>query len=221
MSTDSEFQEKIDTLDLIINVLKEHEKILDKLAEKLESTVNNLKTRGAEGEKIRKSISLIDEKISSLNDAIAQFLASKTPKPARFSLVQCEEWTDFKDKSRGARRVAFEAEEKAFTVNSMSDEEIYEYSEALAEHEFCVKEEEKRYVLEKMFIDSLDDVPLVFKRGLKCGLDVSIISSKFDLPDGRHVFKLTYHVDPERAKRWLSKELEVPEDNIIEGKIIF
>jgi len=36
--------------------LREHEKILDKLAEKLESIVNNLKTKGTEGEKIRRSI---------------------------------------------------------------------------------------------------------------------------------------------------------------------
>jgi len=186
---DSEFQKKVDTLDLIIGVLKEHEKILDKLAKKLER--------------------------------IVKLASSKIPKLARFALVQCKEWTDFKDKSRGARRVAFEVEEKTFTVNSVSDEGVFKYSEVLAEHEFCVKEEEKRYVLEKMFIDSLDDVPLVFKRGLRCGLEVSIRSSEFDLSDGKHVFKLTYHVDPGRAKRWLSKELEVPEEKIIEGKIIF
>ena len=83
MCPSSEFQERIDTLDLIINVLKEHEKILDKLAERLESIVDDLKARGAECEEIIESISLIDEKISGLNKAFARFLASKTPKPAK------------------------------------------------------------------------------------------------------------------------------------------
>lgn len=220
MCPNSERQEKIDTLDLIIDVLKEHEKILDKLAERLESIVDDLEARGAEGEKIRESISLIDEKISSLNEAFARFLASKIPKPARFALVQCNEWTEFKDKSRGVHRVAFEVEEKTFIVNSVSDEDVFKYSEVLPEYELCVKEKEKRYVV-KMLVDSLDDVPLVFKKRLRCGLEVSIRSSKIDLPDGEHMFKLTYHIDSDRAKRWLSEELEVPEESIVEGKIIF
>jgi len=218
----SEFQERIDTLDLIINVLKEHEKILDRLAERLESVVDNLKARGTEGKKIRESISLIGERISSLNDAFVRYrsIDSKIHRPARFALVQCKEWTDFKDKSRGARRVAFEVEEKIFTVDSLSDEEVFKYSESLPEQEFHVKEEEKRYVIEKMFVDSLDNLPLVLKRRLRCGLQFSIRSSRFDLSDMEHVFKLTYHVDSDRAKNWLSGELEVPEENIVEGKII-
>jgi len=218
----SEFQERIDTLDLIIKVLKEHEKILDRLADRLESIVNDLKARGAEEKKIRESISQIGEKISSLNDAFARYrsIDFKISKPARFALVQCEEWADFKDKSRGARRVAFEIEEKTFSVNALANEEIFKYSETLPEHELHVKEEEKRYVIEKMFVDSIDDVPLVLERRLRCGLEVSIRSSKFDLSDVEHVLKLTYFVDSDRAKHWLSEELEVPEKNIVEGEII-
>ena len=53
MCPNSEFRERIDTLDLIINVLKEHEKILDGLAERLEVIVDRLKTREAGGKEIR------------------------------------------------------------------------------------------------------------------------------------------------------------------------
>jgi len=218
----SEFQERIDTLDLIIKVLKEHEKILDRLAERLESIVDDLKARGVEGGKIRESISLIGEKISSLNDALVRYrsIDFKIPKPARFALVKCKEWRDFKDKSRGARRVAFEVREKTFSVNALSDEEIFKYSETLPEHEFHVKEEKKHYVIEKMFVGSLDDVLLVLERRLRCGLEVSTRSSRFDLSDVEHVFRLTCFVDSDRAKNWLSEELEVPEKNIVEGEII-
>lgn len=223
MCPSSEFQERIDTLDLIIKVLKEHEKILDRLAERLGSIVDDLKARGAEGEKIRESISLIGEKISSLNDALARYrpIDFKIPKPARFALVKCKEWADFKDKSRGARRVAFEIEEKTFSVNALSGEEVFKYSEALPEHEFHVKEEEKRYVIERMFVDSIDHVPLILERRLRCGLEVSTRSSRLDLSEVERVFRLTYYVDSDRAKHWLSKELEVSEENIVEGEIIF
>ena len=37
-----DFQEKVDALDFIINVLREHEKKLDKLAEELEKTLKEL-----------------------------------------------------------------------------------------------------------------------------------------------------------------------------------
>ena len=221
MCPNSEFRERIDTLDLIINVLKEHEKILDGLAEKLEGIADRLKTREAGGKEIRDSLSLIENEISSLNEAFSRLSLAKLPESARLVSVQCKEWKDFRAKSRGAHRVAFEMEEKVFTVNSLVNGEVFNYSEVLAEHELRAKKEEKGYLIEKMFVDNLEEAPLFFKNQLRCGLGVSIRSSKFSLPDGEYVFKLAYDVDSDQAKHWLSKELEVPEENIVEGKITF
>jgi len=143
------------------------------------------------------------------------------PESPRFVSVQCRDWKDFRAKSRGARRIAFEVEEKIFTVNSLSNEEVFKYSEVLAEHEFRAKKEEKGYLIEKMFFDNLDGIPLLFKERLRCGLGISIRSSKFTLPDGEYVFKLAYYVDSDEVKHWLSEQLEIPEENIVEGKITF
>lgn len=221
MSPNSEFRERIDTLDLIINVLKEHEKMLDRLAERLEGIADRLKTREASGKEIRDSLSLIENEISSLSEAFSRLSFVKVPESARLVSVQCKEWKDFRAKSRGARRVAFDLEEKVFTVSSLSNEEVFNYSEVLVEHELHAKKEEKGYLIEKIFVENLEEVPLFFKNQLRCGLSVSVRSSKFALPDSEYVFKLAYYVDSDEVKHWLSEELEVPEKNVVEGRIAF
>ena len=201
MCPSSEVQEKMDVLDLIINILKEHEENLEKLADKFGSALNNL-----------------ESKISNLNEAFAQLLFSKTSNPENMkpaALAQCKEWTEFRAKSAGAHIVAFKVEEKVFTVNSLLSDVVYRYSEPLPELKFQVEEGEKRYVVKKMAFDSPGDLFLVFKGRLKCGLEVFVKGSKFDLFDNERLLQLTYCVDPARAKHWLSEELSVPKENII------
>ena len=205
------FQEKMDVLDLIISVLKEHEETLGNLADKFESMISNLYA--------------VESKISSLNETFTRLMFSKTlntpnlTKPA--TLVQCKEWAEFRGRSNGARMVAFEVEEKVFTVSSERDGVVFRYSEFLPELRFQTGEGPKRSIVEKMSFDSLGDLSPVFERRLKCGLEIVVKGSKFDLSNGEHLFQLKYQVDPDRAKIWLSEELEVPEGKVIEGKLAY
>lgn len=211
MCPGSEFLEKMDVLDLIINILKEHERNLEKLADKFESVLNNLYS--------------VESKISSLNENFAQFLFFKTLNPESMTkpvtLAQCKEWTEFRDRSAGAHVVTFEMENNVFTVNSMSGNVVYRYSEFLPEVKFQVEEGEKRYVVKKMSFDSLGDLFPVFERRLKCGLEVFVKGLKFDLADNERLLQLTYQVDPAKAKHWLSEELSVSEEKVIEGKLAY
>lgn len=211
MCPSSEFQEKVDVLDLIINILKEHEENLGKIADKFESVTNNLYS--------------VESRISSLNETLAQILLSRTTSPSTqakpAALVEHKDWATFKERSRGASVVAFEVEEKVFTVSSLSDGIACRYSESLPELKFQVGDGERRYVIEKMSMESSDDLSPVFERKLRCGLEVVVKSSKFDLSDGGRVFRLTYEVDSVTARLWLSEELGVPEENIVEGKLSF
>jgi len=216
MCPSSEFQEKMDVLDLIINILKEHEESLEGLADRLEGMINNLHS--------------LEDKISSLNETLAQFLFSTTANPLTtpsqanvtkpLTLVDCTEWTEFKERSKKAQMVAFQVKEKVFTVSSLSNGAVFRYSEALPEVRFQVGDESKQFAVEKISFNGPDDLSLIFERRLKCGLEAAVRGSNFNLSEGERLFQLSYHVDSVTAKQWLSKELSVPEENIIEGNII-
>jgi len=216
MCPSSEFQEKMDVLDLIINILKEHEESLEGLADRLEGMINNLHS--------------LEDKISSLNETLAQFLFSKTANPLiapsqanvtkPLTLIDCAEWTEFKDRSKKARMVAFQTEDKAFTVSSLSNGVVFKYSEGLPEVRFQVGNELKQFAVEKISFNGPDGLSLIFEKRLKCGLEATVRGSTFNLSEGERLFQLSYHVDSVTAKHWLSKELSVPKENIIEGNII-
>jgi len=172
MCPDTDFQEKMDILDLIINILKEHEGNLQRLANKFESVLNNLYS--------------VETRITGLNESFSQFLFSKEANPKELkpaALVECKEWKEFKEKSTGAHMIAFEVDIKIFTVNSLSGNIVYRYSESLPELKLQVEEGEKRYIVKKMAFDSCGDLYPVFERRLKCGLEVFVKGSKFDLSD--------------------------------------
>jgi len=216
MCPSSEFQEKMDVLDLIINILKEHEESLEGLADRLEGMINNLHS--------------LEDKISSLNETLAQFLSFNTANPLilpsqanetkPLTLIDCGEWTEFKERSKKARMVAFQVKDKVFTVSSLSNGVVFKYSENLPEVRFQVGDESKQFAVEKISFNGPDDLSLIFEKRLKCGLEATVRGSTFNLSEGTRLFQLSYHVDLATAKRWLSKELSVPKENIIEGNII-
>jgi hypothetical protein len=200
LTNESKSEARIDALDLVINVLKEHEKGLDRLVERLEALVSILE-KAAEG------------KVSPVKKAIME-ASVRLPK------VQCEKWEDFKEKSKGMGMVAFEAEKGHFTVYSASDAEAYTYSEDLPCCSFQLKEKEDHFSVEKILFNHVNDLTTIFEKRLMCGLEVFIKSSKVLSPDGNWVIELTCGISPETAKAWLSRELNISEKNIVMGKIV-
>jgi hypothetical protein len=200
LTSESESKAKIDALDLVINVLKEHEKGLDRLVERLEALVNTLK-KVAEGK-----VSPAEKEIMEAH--------------VRLPAVQCEKWEDFKEKSKGMRMVAFEAEKDHFTVYSASDAEAYTYSEDLPCCSFQLKEKENHFSVEKILFSHVNDLPTIFEKRLMCGLEVFIKNSKILSPDGNWIVELTCSIDPEGVRAWLSRELNISEKNIVMGKIV-
>jgi len=206
----SEFQEKMDVLDLIIGILREHEESLSKIAERFESVIKNLDA--------------VEGKVSSLNDTLAQAILSRapissSPKPA--AVVECKDWTTFRERIQGGGTVAFEADQGVFIVSSLTEGVISTYSEYLPEVKFQVAEGEKRCIIEKMSLSSPGDLSPIFERRLRCGLEVEAKNSKFELPDGEQVFRLTYEIDPAKTRRWLAKELKIPQEDIVEGRLTY
>ncbi len=196
LTYDEEYSEKMNALDLVINVLKDHENRLDELLWKLESII----TRNAKNS---------ETKLQRLG----------TLKRTELHVTQCNEWEEFKEKSKGARRAAFRVGEKALTVDSITDEGGYRYVETLQVPSNKLSLHIKGY--ENKDMENVESVIGVFKRKLECGLRASVKSLKFRSPEGEEVLVLFYYIDPEDVKSRLSKELMVPQKSIAAGKLIF
>lgn len=196
MSYDEEYVKKINALDLIIDVLKAHEKNLDTLLSKLE-TIIETREAGAKKEKLE--------------------ISEPPRREPRF--LQCRRWTEFKERSRGADQVSFKVKNNAFIVDSEVDGETYRYTENLQVPKEQLAIHIKGY--EEEYVDNTGSIAGVFKRTLKCGLQASIKSLKFTSRKGEEIVVLIYHITPQRVKRWLSRELRIPEGEITAGELLF
>jgi hypothetical protein len=140
--------QKINALDLVITVLKEHEKTLDSLIEKLENVLENFP---ATPEK------------------------PKTVPSVKYNVnILCDEWNEFREACIGAEAVSFRLDDK-LRIKALQGKITYEFMEPIQRH------------VEIM------------------GCEVPV--------------KFQTHLDPSELKRVLSKELNVPENRIIQGEI--
>jgi hypothetical protein len=196
LSYDEESSGKMNALDLVINVLKDHEKRLDELLWKLEAIIE---TRGVEAKE-------------------KKFKGSEEPSPLEMHMTLCKGWREFKERSIGAKQAAFKVEEKTLTIDSLTNGEGYRYVENLRMPIDRVSLHIKGCEED---INNVENIVGVFKKRLKCGLQASIKSLKFRSPEGEEILVLIYDIDPETVKSWLSKELRIPEGDIKTGKIIF
>lgn len=112
----SESKDKIDVLDFIIDTLREHEKQLDRLAERLESLVE-----------------VFDVKVQKKRPVESTTPLEKTePEPSSICsplpLVECARWSDFREKSREAKVVTFKVNDKRLDVSCVHGDIVYRYT---------------------------------------------------------------------------------------------
>lgn len=132
--------EALEALDFIINVLKEHEKDLDRLINELSKTSEKFGETGALSTKIEG----IEERLSSLQTEISNLIgfisssssqrekiAEKTVLPHGTPLiVKCKQWEEFKVLASGAETVSFlfKETERTFQVDALKESKILTYS---------------------------------------------------------------------------------------------
>jgi len=103
--------EKIDVLDFVLNVLKEHEKMLDALTEKFEGVLKNL---------------------SAVLEGLKPTPGSETKPRAIVKCninILCEEWGELKEACKRAEVVSFQLDDE-LRVSALQENIIYEYREA-------------------------------------------------------------------------------------------
>ncbi len=142
--------EALEALDFIVNVLKEHEKDLDKLINELGTITERLGDTGELSGKIEK----VEERLTTLQNEIANLItylsiSHRTPTTStpqapeqRIGAVQygevrgppvilrCKQWEDFQTLAYQAQTLSFlyREAEKSFQVDALKDNQIITYS---------------------------------------------------------------------------------------------
>jgi len=193
MSPPSEFQEKIDVLDIIIGILRDHEKSLSRLVERFDDIYDAFLT--LEGKILEQN-----QIMSYLDEPNGKNKVDITNHNGHMFVIRCKDWLTFQDKSKGASIVTFEIEDGIFSFSSVSDPYVFIYSERLPEIELRIDAQSEKVSMGNISFNTMNDLSV---NGLKEGL----------------IYNKILYLSPPEVKRWLSAELKVPEKNIIEGKI--
>jgi len=162
--------EALEALDFIVNVLKEHEKDLDKLINELGTITERLGDTGEFSGKIEK----VEERLTTLQNEIAnlitylsvprdatttvqqvpeQKVATAQPREARGPpvILRCKQWEDFQTLAYQAQTLSFlyRETEKTFQVDALKDNQIITYSGELP----------KQVLLLKIWLSKQLDIP--------------------------------------------------------------
>ena len=128
----------LEALDFIINVLKEHEKDLDRLISQLGIITESL---GETGE-ITGKFENIEDRISTLQGEITNLIkylgtprevapsSSYNPQKTATVNVQCKQWDDFKNLAANAETVSFlfKEDEPSFRADALKNGRIVSYT---------------------------------------------------------------------------------------------
>lgn len=182
--------DRVDMLDLLINLLKEHEKKMDELAYRLETT--------------------LDERTPLTEPP------RRTPEEISGVVARVSNWREFKRQCTGALSVAVEIDERTFKVTALTRNILFAYEEGIPVLEVIQRNEgrETTYAVTDV---SLTLKSLM--GNLDCGLEMDRRVIDSALPDGGAAQRVVYYVDPGMARSWLADQLELEESSIILGTL--
>lgn len=184
------FDERVDAVDLILKVLKDHEKSLDTLVSQM-------------GETLTQSQAPAAGQVQGHN---------------RYKVV-LHRWSEFREMCIKSELVAFDIIGNKFNVTVIKNSGSCAYSETIPEVTIKLEKEGDKVQIEGDEFMGHKDVSYIFNGKLQCGLAVSTRKGKVTLPNGDVVHKIMYEVDPDEATKWLSDELKTDKKSIIYGSI--
>jgi len=133
--------EALEALDFIINVLREHEKDLDRLISELGEITQRFSKTGEVSDKIEK----VEERLSTLQTEISNLINYISTAPPRETagippvpahprgppvIIRCKQWEDFKTLAQNAETVSFlfKETEKTFQVDALKNSRVLTYT---------------------------------------------------------------------------------------------
>ncbi len=133
MSKKSSKNDALEALDFIINVLKEHEKDLDRLIDELGTVTEQFGESGevtGKVEKIEERLSGIQSELSNLIKFISSPAEMQVHARGPPVIVKCKQWEDFKTLAIGAETVSFLFREadKTFQADALKNGKVLTYN---------------------------------------------------------------------------------------------
>ena len=183
--------DKVDIIDLLISLLRDHEKKLDEISYRLEKLAEGGQPLTyPEEPEIKPSISGI-----SLTVTISK-------------------WSDYRERCRGSQLITFKITETSIHVASLIGSILYIYEEQIPSITLTRKDDGST----KMNILDLANTQTALSGKLDCELALETTSFESTV-DGEKVSIIKYTVSNETAKNWLASHLEVDVSHIIEGEL--
>ena len=195
MSAHSAFQEKMDVLDIIISILRDHEEALSNLADRFEGICSDISA-------FRERISALDGSQECLKGRGVARLVEAVGRKGPLVTIECKDWLAFQSLSHGALLVAFEASDDDLVFSSVTDLFVFTYSERSAEVARLMGGMFGKWAESHSEAGNTEGVP---SRGF---------FSQDEFPDPEPV------LSPTRVRRWLSVQLAVPEERVVEARVL-
>ena len=185
------YDEKVDVIDFIINVLKEHEKNLDTQLARLEDIISSDRTAPPSQE---------SPKAISLNVKVA-----------------LNKWTEFRERITNPQMLAFTMTDDGFKISALKDDVLYIYQEKIPEISIAIEREgEVTSTMGGNLSNLFDNLSLISGK-LQCGLPVEHRKTELKLPNGGVVQKIVFMIDNDVVKSWLSEQLNIAKTSVMFG----
>jgi hypothetical protein len=205
MGFERNFDEKIDVVDLIINVLKDHESKLDELVTRLESVPPSA---------LRSEVHETQSEIRVRELPVAPFRPSG---PTATAVLK--HWADFKRKGESSQLVTFNTEENTFEVLALARGIIYIYREEIPSMGITYREDDEGAQVDGIDISKPGLMPAALREKLDCGLEFTRRDIETKMDDGRSLHKIIFEIDPVVAKSWIAYQLSIDDSDVVQGKL--
>ncbi len=204
MGIERNFEDKIDVMDLIINVLKDHETKLDELVSRLESLPSPLAGRPDESEP---------------EDEPPRPVAGPPRQAGPVVTAVLKRWADFRSKCASSRLVAFDTEESVFEVSALAGRAIYVYREEIPSMGITYREDAEGARVEGIDISKPGLMPAALREKLDCGLDFTRRDLETKVDDGKTLHKIIFEIDPMVARSWIAYQLGIDDSDVVQGRL--
>ena len=206
MGIERNFEDKIDVMDLIINVLKDHETKLDELVSRLESLPPPRAGRA-------------DDSEAEAEDKPPRPVVGSTRRAGPVVTVLLKRWADFRSKCASSRLVAFDTEESVFEVSGLGGGVVCVYREEVPSMGITYREDEEGARVEGIDISKPGLMPAALREKLDCGLEFTRRDLETKMDDGRTLHKIIFEIDPMVARSWIAYQLGVDDSDVVQGKL--
>jgi len=187
--------DKVEVVDFIINILKDHEQSLDTLVDRVEEALSTVKNTN------------VSTKIS-----LPQKYASK---------IQLYQWEDFKKNCRCADYVGFNLTDSMFHVTAKKNENLFEYIETVPDLLFKTQPDAEDVIISGIDMNNLSQSYPLLNGRLQSGLELNSKQVSVTGTSDENLKKIVFNIDAEKTRVWLSKELDTALTNILFGEIKF